>query len=68
MNSTGYANWQPGQPNIDSGSGGEHCVEMKRDGTWNDDECFNRQQYICEKELEYIALHNIYIVRIKHSI
>ena len=44
-----FTDWLEGNPS----GGNEHCLEMKAvyDLKWNDDECYHRQKYICEKEL-----------------
>lgn len=44
--------WQPGQPN--SHEGNQDCgelvkVSLKAEGEWNDDGCFGKQVWICEK-------------------
>ncbi|XP_046578502.1 perlucin-like [Haliotis rubra] len=47
-----YSNWCPGQP--DNGHGTEHCLQMLKTDwqyQWNDDQCYNRFPFICEKEV-----------------
>ncbi|KAM4555707.1 uncharacterized protein PAE49_014685 [Odontesthes bonariensis] len=42
--------WEPGQPN--SFSGDQDCGEFlqsSQEGKWNDDGCFSKQSWICEK-------------------
>ncbi|XP_062575880.1 perlucin-like [Saccostrea cucullata] len=43
-----YKNWSPGEPN-NAGSN-EHCLEMDMNGNyqWNDNNCQNRFNFICE--------------------
>ncbi|XP_043843558.1 pulmonary surfactant-associated protein A-like [Dromiciops gliroides] len=40
-----YTNWYSGEP---AGKGREPCVEMYRDGTWNDKSCLQYRLTICE--------------------
>ena len=48
-----YNNWLPGNP--DNGYGGnENCLEINYAGHWNDAECKELKQYICEMEAEYV--------------
>ena len=48
-----YNNWLPGNP--DNGYGGnENCLEINYQGHWNDAECKELKQYICEMEEEYV--------------
>ncbi|XP_061165818.1 perlucin-like [Saccostrea echinata] len=52
IGSQGFSHWAPGQPN-NGGHLDEHCMELEA-GTnwlWNDDECENRKNFICEKPL-----------------
>ncbi|XP_066270066.1 macrophage mannose receptor 1-like [Branchiostoma lanceolatum] len=45
--STGYNNWQPGEPNDDYG--GEDCAEVAGSGhVWNDLWCTSRKGFICQ--------------------
>ncbi|XP_034329690.2 perlucin-like [Crassostrea angulata] len=43
-----YKNWAPGEPN--NANGNEHCLEMDMGGQyhWNDNNCENRFNFICE--------------------
>ena len=47
-----FNDWNSTQPD-NGGPAGEDCLEMKDiyNFHWNDDECYNPQQYICEIEL-----------------
>ena len=38
-----FTNWGSGEPNNDY----EHCVNIKYDGTWNDNVCRNSKWFIC---------------------
>ncbi|XP_068924506.1 pulmonary surfactant-associated protein A-like isoform X1 [Petaurus breviceps papuanus] len=40
-----YTNWYSGEP---AGKGRESCVEMYKDGTWNDRSCLQYRLTICE--------------------
>uniref|UniRef100_A0A8C0J1W4 C-type lectin domain-containing protein n=1 Tax=Chelonoidis abingdonii TaxID=106734 RepID=A0A8C0J1W4_CHEAB len=40
-----YTNWHAHEPN---GKGGENCVEMYTDGSWNDRKCDQYRLTICE--------------------
>ncbi|XP_051837935.1 pulmonary surfactant-associated protein A-like [Antechinus flavipes] len=40
-----YTNWYPGEP---AGKGREPCVEVYKDGTWNDKSCLQYRLLICE--------------------
>ena len=44
-----YTNWVDGEPNNNNGN--EGCIEMNWDGRglWNDHDCNEEKQYICEK-------------------
>ncbi|XP_046585441.1 perlucin-like [Haliotis rubra] len=47
-----YTNWSPRQP--DNWRGNEHCLEIKRrygNYLWNDNQCQEPSNFICEKEL-----------------
>ncbi len=50
-----YKNWGENEPNNDSfGSyvdGGEDCVHMWGNGTWNDGDCDDGHYFVCEKDL-----------------
>ena len=52
ISSSKFSDWQTGQP--DNGSGTEHCLELNPifDFRWNDDQCYHRHKYICEKDME----------------
>jgi hypothetical protein len=39
-----YSNWQGGEP----GTPGEQCLQMQRDGRWNDQPCGVTLAYVCE--------------------
>jgi len=44
-----FTDWAPGQPDTHS-SQDENCMELNvRLGHWNDDECYNKQPFICQK-------------------
>lgn len=47
-----YTNWAPGEPN--NANGNEHCLEMDMGGQyhWNDNNCENRFNFICEMPYE----------------
>ena len=46
-----FINWSQGQP--DDWSTGEDCLEMIRDGTWNDQDCTSvPRHFMCEKVLD----------------
>lgn len=47
-----YRNWAPGEPN--NANGNEHCLEMDMGGQyhWNDNNCENRFNFICEMPYE----------------
>ena len=49
----GYKNWVPGNPN-NAYNGNENCMEILQ-GKWNDAECKDLKQYICEMEAEYVT-------------
>lgn len=53
MASSSYDDWRAGD-GPDSRTGNEQCLEMKAvyGYHWNDDQCWNRQKFICEKKLE----------------
>lgn len=46
-NIVSHENWHAGQPN---GGAGTNCAAMLKSwgGTWNDDSCYKRKQYVCE--------------------
>ena len=44
-----YTNWSPSNPNNHGGN--ERCVQVYKDGSWNDLICNTRIPYICEKKL-----------------
>ena len=46
-----YINWSKKKPNNRSMEKGENCVEylMKEHGTWNDDKCSKRKNFLCKK-------------------
>uniref|UniRef100_A0A1L8DQB7 Putative c-type lectin n=1 Tax=Nyssomyia neivai TaxID=330878 RepID=A0A1L8DQB7_9DIPT len=53
IETTGYTNWQPGEPNF--GRGIELCMEYwndpkkKIEWKWNDNDCKQEQIFVCEK-------------------
>lgn len=51
-----YKNWAPGEPN--NANGNEHCLEMDMGGQyqWNDNNCENRFNFICEMPYESCIL------------
>jgi len=49
-----YTNWARGEPNDKD----EYCVELKRDGTWNDVRCWKYRWFVCEKKIG----HSLYIM------
>ncbi|XP_028412098.1 fibrillin-1-like [Dendronephthya gigantea] len=54
-----YTNWERGEPNNAGGS--ETCVEMFRNGRWNDNPCYHKYPSICEtniNECHYRCHHN----------
>ncbi|XP_035901733.1 pulmonary surfactant-associated protein D-like [Anopheles stephensi] len=46
-NVNGYVNFNVGEPN-NAASGGEHCLTMNFDGSWNDEVCGRLLYYVCE--------------------
>lgn len=46
LNTSIIDNWRTGEPN---GNTVENCVEMKRDGVWNDRRCERSFKFTCEK-------------------
>ncbi|XP_062575765.1 perlucin-like protein [Saccostrea cucullata] len=45
-----YSNWRKGEPNNRCMYDKEHCVQICRNGLWNDRNCDNIYAFICEKE------------------
>lgn len=48
--SLGFVNWAPGEPNEAFHPGeatDENCVEMRSDGTWNDNNCLVKRGFVC---------------------
>lgn len=41
-----FTNWRSGEPN--NWCGHEHCLELLADGQWNDMNCNEKRQFICE--------------------
>lgn len=39
-------NWYPEEPN---GRDSENCIQLEKDGSWNDRTCDKPLSYICEK-------------------
>ncbi|MCI4386992.1 hypothetical protein PGIGA_G00069090 [Pangasianodon gigas] len=54
LSALGFTNWAQGEP-----SGGGHngtredCVEMYKDGTWNDNSCFEKRGFVCKRRQHY---------------
>lgn len=44
-----FTNWDSGNP--DNYNGNEDCIEMRRDGIWNDRRCDHRTLFVCEKDI-----------------
>ena len=44
-----YSNWHGGQPDNNHGNSQEDCAHYWTNNHWNDDECENRHETICEK-------------------
>ena len=42
-----YTNWASGQPY--NYKGNEDCVEVYSDGRWNDNDCPNQREFVCER-------------------
>ena len=49
-----YTDWRSGNP--DNSYSNENCMEINYEGHWNDAECKNFKQYICEQENEYVDI------------
>nr|XP_011455949.2 aggrecan core protein-like [Crassostrea gigas] len=49
----GFSNWSPGNPSIDfpDQAPTRDCVDLYRDGKWNDRRCTYLNPFICEKSL-----------------
>lgn len=49
----GFSNWSPGNPSIDfpDQAPTRDCVDLYRDGKWNDRRCTYLNPFICEKLL-----------------
>lgn len=48
--SLGFVNWAPGEPNEAFHPGeavDENCVEMRSDGSWNDNNCLVKRGFVC---------------------
>lgn len=50
-----FTNWHDGEPNDNNNIEGdeepvaqENCLEFRTDGSWNDDECVDPHNYVCE--------------------
>lgn len=54
LTSTGYSNWQQGQP--DNNDGVENCVNLEDTfhWRWNDLSCRINQNYVCEMPNGYV--------------
>lgn len=57
-----FTNWNDGEPNDNNDIEGdeepvaqENCLEFRTDGSWNDDECVDPHNYICETEPSTLA-------------
>ena len=52
ISSSKFTNWYSGEP--DNSSGTEDCLELHPglDFSWNDDQCYNRHKFICEKVMD----------------
>ena len=52
-----YTHWAPHQPRGPSTGIAENCIEMvqwdNHVGQWNDDDCTDREHFICEMEYVY---------------
>ncbi|XP_007252805.3 macrophage mannose receptor 1 [Astyanax mexicanus] len=49
-----FTNWAPGEPNeAYHDLGMEDCVEMYPDGTWNDNNCFQKRGFACRVHQHY---------------
>lgn len=49
--SLGFVNWAPGEPNQAFHPGeavDENCVEMRSDGSWNDNNCLAKRGFVCQ--------------------
>lgn len=49
--SLGFLNWAPGEPNEAFHPGepsDENCVEMRSDGSWNDNNCMEKRGFVCQ--------------------
>ncbi|XP_045211380.1 perlucin-like [Mercenaria mercenaria] len=44
-----YTKWRPTEPN--NSAHDENCLEMDKNGLWNDRPCHYVQKYVCEKAL-----------------
>ncbi|XP_037401967.1 macrophage mannose receptor 1, partial [Pygocentrus nattereri] len=49
LSALAFTNWAPGEPNeAFHDVGQENCVEMYEDGTWNDNNCFQKRGFACK--------------------
>lgn len=45
-----FTNWAQGEPNGNIFEGTrEDCVEMYKDGKWNDNSCYDKRGYVCRR-------------------
>jgi hypothetical protein len=66
INSYGYLNWGPGEPNNLGGI--EYCGSITRLGAFNDSPCNVRTVFICEKDKKSIGPGLGVAIRFKYRI
>lgn len=50
LSALGFTNWAQGEPNGDGHAGTrEDCVEMYKDGKWNDNSCLEKRGFVCKR-------------------